>query len=110
MHCSGHFKPILVYKGDRFKKGFRQSGCDRDAYVANNNGGFTVGHSAATQVKPSTMYVAGRPGFNSLGIDRTYKSNVKGHMVMYRQNGTGRDTYILGNNGGFAIQEGSKKF
>ena len=31
-------------------------------------------------------------------------------MVMYRQNGTGRDTYILNNNGGFAIQEGSNKF
>ena len=44
MHCSGHYKPKLVYKGDRFKKGFRQSGNDRDEYVANNNGGFTIGH------------------------------------------------------------------
>ena len=47
MHCSGHFKPILVYKGDRFKKGFRQSGNDRDEYVANNNGGFTIAHAPA---------------------------------------------------------------
>ena len=31
-------------------------------------------------------------------------------MVIYRQNGGGRDTYIMGNNGGFCIQEGSKKF
>ena len=56
------------------------------------------------------MYVPSRPGFNSLGIDKTYRPNVKGHMVIYRQNGGGRDTYIMGNNGGFCIQEGSKKF
>ena len=111
MHCSGHYKPKLVYKGDRFKKGFRQSGNDRDEYVANNNGGFTVGHAPATQLKPSTMYIPSYShGFNSLGIDKTYKNNVKSHIVIYRQNGTGRDTYILSNNGGFAIQEGSKDF
>ncbi len=104
MHCSGHFKPILVYKGDRFKKGFKQSGNDRDEYVANNNGGFTVAHAPSTQLKPSTMYVAGYPrAFNSLGIDKTVRNNVKAHTVIYRQNGTGRDTYILSNNGGFAI-------
>ena len=38
-----------------------------------------------------------------MGIDKTFRGNVKGHMVIYRQNGTGRDTYILSNNGGFAI-------
>ena len=45
-----------------------------------------------------------------MGIDKTHRNNVKAHVVIYRQNGTGRDTYILGNNGGFAIQEGSKEF
>lgn len=111
MHCSGHYKPKLVYKGDRFTKGFRQSGNDRDEYVANNNGGFTVAHAPATQLKPSTFYVPqrNRP-FNSMGIDKTVRNNVKAHMVIYRQNGSGRDTYILGNNGGFCIQEGSKEF
>lgn len=104
MHCSGHFKPILVYKGDRFKKGFRQSGNDRDEYVANNNGGFTVAHGPSHQLKPSTMYIPSYShGFNSMGIDKTARSNVKGHMVIYRQNGSGRDTYIMSNNGGFAI-------
>ena len=112
MHCSGHFKPILVYKGDRFKKGFRQSGNDRDEYVANNNGGFTVGHKASAQMQPGTTYIANgcpRP-FNSLGQDKTYRNNIKSHIVIYRQNGSGRDTYILNNNGGFAIQEGSNQF
>ena len=111
MHCSGHFKPILVYKGDRFKKGFRQSGNDRDEYVANNNGGFTVGHQPSAQMKPGTTYVASHPrAFHSMGIDKTARSNVKAHMVIYRQNGTGRDSYIYSNNGGFAIQEGSNTF
>ena len=112
MHCSGHFKPILVYKGDRFQKKFRQSGNDRDEYVANNNGGFSIGHQPAQQIKPGTTYIAnGKPRpFNSLGIDKTVRNNVRAHMVMYRQNGTGRDTYILNNNGGFAIHEGSNKF
>lgn len=45
MHCSGHYKPVLLYKGDKYKKGFRQSGNDKDEYVANNNGGFTVAHA-----------------------------------------------------------------
>ena len=112
MHCSGHFKPILVYKGDRFQKKFRQSGNDRDEYIANNNGGFSIGHQPSYQLKPGTMYIANqkpRP-FNSLGIDKTVRNNIKAHMVMYRQNGGGRDTYILNNNGGFAIHEGSNKF
>ena len=53
---------------------------------------------------PSTTYVAQYPrAFNSLGRDKTVRNNVKSHIVIYRQNGTGRDTYILSNNGGFAI-------
>ena len=60
---------------------------------------------------PSTTYVAQYPrAFNSLGRDKTVRNNVKSHIVIYRQNGTGRDTYILSNNGGFAIQEGSNPF
>ena len=58
-----------------------------------------------------TVYVAQHPrAFNSLGIDRTARNNVKSHIVQYRQNGGGRDTYIMSNNGGFAIQEGSYPF
>lgn len=30
--------------------------------------------------------------------------------VKYQLNGTGRDTYIFNNNGGFAIAEGSRQF
>ena len=77
-----------------------------------NNGGFSIGHQPSYQLKPGTMYIANqkpRP-FNSLGIDKTVRNNIKAHMVMYRQNGGGRDTYILNNNGGFAIHEGSNKF
>lgn len=105
MHTSGHFKPIIVYKGDRYKKGFLQSGNDRDAYVANNNGGFTIGHSPAHQMHPGTTYVASRPSHSTrfMGINTTQRNNVKSHIVIYRQNGTGRDTYIHSNNGGFAI-------
>ena len=86
MHCSGHFKPILFYKGDRFKKGFRQSGNDRDEYVANNNGGFTIAHAPAAQLKPTTTYVA-QPGvgFNGLGINKSMKVNPsRAHTVIYR--------------------------
>ena len=85
MHCSGHYKPPLIYKGGAYKQGFRQSGHDRDAYLANNNGGFTVAHQPSTQLKPGTTYVAqhGRP-FNSLGMDRTARNPVNSHVVIYR--------------------------
>lgn len=57
------------------------------------------------------MYVAQPPrAFNSMGIDTVARNKVKSHVVIYRQNGTGRDTYILNNNGGFAIHEGENKF
>ena len=85
MHCSGHFKPILVYKGGAYKKGFRQSGNDRDEYIANNNGGFTVGHAPSKQLSVGTTYVAGHPRpFNSMGIDKTVRNNVRSHIVVYR--------------------------
>ena len=45
-----------------------------------------------------------------MGINKTVRNNVRAHTVIYRQNGTGRDTYITANNGGFAIYEGSNPF
>ena len=106
MHCSGHYKPVLLYKGDKYKKGFRQSGNDRDEYVAVNNGGFTISHVPVQQLKPGTTYVAQPPrAFNCLGISKKKNSynDARAHTVIYRQNGTGRDSYIYQNNGGFAI-------
>ena len=43
MHLSPNFKPALVYKGDRFTNHFRTYN-PRDAYIAHNNGGFTIAH------------------------------------------------------------------
>ena len=111
MHCSGHFKPILVAKGYNYKKGFRQSGQDRDAYIAVNNGGFTVSHQAATQVQPSTFYTAQRKvKYPTLRATTTSqpRNNTRSPIVIYQQDGTGRDMYIYANNGGFAnVYKGS---
>jgi hypothetical protein len=49
-------------------------------------------------------YTAMHPrAFQTLGITQSGRNYSKGHIVIYRQDGTGRDTYIYNNNGGFAI-------
>ena len=92
--------------------GFRQSGNDRDEYVANNNGGFTIAYEPSQQMKPSSTYIAGYSrGFPTMGIEKPHnRNNAPSHTIIYRQNGTGRDTYILGNNGGFAVQSSLDQF
>jgi len=50
MHLSPHFKPALVDKGDRFMSHFFSHN-PRDAYVAFNNGGFTVAFNGEKTVK-----------------------------------------------------------
>jgi hypothetical protein len=103
MHLSPHFKPALVYKGDRFTNHFRSLN-PRDAYIANNNGGFTIAHEVNPVAHSGITYVGRhQSAFSTMGITAGGKSPNRGHTVIYRQNGTGRDTYIWLNNGGFAI-------
>ena len=108
MHLSPNFKPALVYKGDRFTNHFRSYN-PRDGYVTHNHGGFTIANEPAKQPHSGITYTAMHPkAFNSMGIAKSGREYTKnGHVAVYRQNGTGRDTYILNNNGGFAIWEGS---
>lgn len=111
MHLSPKFKPALVYKGDRFTNHFRSYN-PRDGYIMHNHGGFTIANEVEVQPKSGITYTAKHPRvFNCNGISKAGREYTKnGHIAIYRQDGTGRDTYILNNNGGFAIWEGSNKF
>ena len=101
MHLSPHFKPALVYKGDRFTNHFRTYNV-RDSYVAHNNGGFTIANEVAPQPRGGVIYISEYPhSFNSLGTTSSGKTYSHGHIVHYRQNGSGRDSWIYSDNGGF---------
>jgi len=55
---SDSFKNNLIYKGDQYKYQYKWDGTGRDGYISSNNGGFTIHHAPATQIKPGTTYTA----------------------------------------------------
>jgi hypothetical protein len=73
---------------------YQLNGGGRDTYIYNDNGGFC-------QPKEPTKYA--KPG-RMLGLHSNSKEKFPqliGRPCKYLQNGTGRDTYILTNHGGF---------
>lgn len=107
MHLSPHFKPALVHKGDRFMSHF-QSYNPRDGYIEHNSGGWTAPKETVSGPKPSTTYVSEHPtAFQTLGIGTSGRNYYNGFITHYRQDGTGRDTYILNDNGGFSVSKTS---
>ena len=73
------------------------NGTGRDSYIQSNNGGFTIYHQGSGFDKPGTM--------RSTFVTRSPMKNVgalqKQKPYHYVTNGTGRDTYIHFNHGGF---------
>jgi hypothetical protein len=80
MHLSPNFRPKLVYKGDKFTNHFFSYN-PRDAYIAHNNGGFTIAHETDPQAHSGITYTAMHPrAFKTLGITQNGRSYGRGHI------------------------------
>ena len=102
-----------TYDWGGYKKQYQVDGNGRDMFIAYNNGGFTSPTPIGTVAKPGTFYVAQSRPLSRQQFQTTSPSGRKLAdvcPVKYQLDGSGRDTYIFSNNGGFAIQEGTKKF
>ncbi len=92
------------------------TGNGRDGYIASNNGGFTISHQVAHQIHPGTIYYPQNDVLfktvskskRVFGVSQPKTSNVC--PIKYHPSGSGRDTYIASNNGGFTVHNGSVKF
>ena len=90
----------IVDRGtDFYKPHYCTDGYGRDSYILNNNGGLkSFYHTPSQQIKPSRFIFLGN---NQLKQDR-YSSTVSTTKNSnYNYNGTGRDSYIAHDNGGF---------
>ena len=74
---------------------YNTDGTGRDSYVSMNNGGFTMTNSPSICAKPSTFTSPIRKRSIGGGVGSP------GRPVHYYQNGSGRDSYISSNHGGF---------
>ena len=89
-------KPVYKRKSN---PGFHYvgTGFGRDSYINYNNGGFSMTNSPSQQMRSGNMPRHGQ----RMGYIIPPARFIKGKSVHYRQDGTGRDGYILHNNGGF---------
>ena len=78
---------------------YNTDGTGRDTYVSHNSGGFTVMNQPTLQQK-STSFNAGGPAQNLKRAGQGLGSPAK--PLHYHVNGTGRDSYIHQNHGGFS--------
>ena len=76
-------------------------GTGRDSYVGNNSGGFTVVNQPAASFKGGTFGQA-QHKVSAQPIARGGGQGSPGKRIHYHTNGTGRDSYIHFNHGGFA--------
>ena len=104
-----------TYNTGGYKKGYQVEGTGLDTYIGVDNGGFTTPHQVATQLHPGNIYYPSPEPFfgpnaqNSKGkqprgvttVSQVHTANVC--PIKYNCNGTGRDTYIYNDNGGFAV-------
>lgn len=100
-----------IYTGG-YRKGYQHEGTGRDTYIATNNGGFTVSHKVTPQLHPGTIYYPEHDVLMKMASGKRNSSQVQAVSaaktanvcpIKYTTNGTGRDTYIFSNNGGFCI-------
>ena len=95
-----------TYDWGGYRKQYQTDGTGRDTYIANNNGGFTSAHAVGSVNKPGTFYVAqSRPLSRQQKQFQTLPGRKMSDVcpVKYQLDGSGRDTYIYSNNGGFTI-------
>jgi len=74
---------------------YKTNGTGRDTYIFNNNGGFSIMHQPQSYQKPGTF-------LPSVSRYREKSPVIHSKAVNYRQNGTGRDSYIMFGNGGYS--------
>ena len=85
-----------------YKPMYQADGTGRDTYVGVNNGGFFAHMQVPMKqnTRGQTMFMGDRQG------GRTDNSpSIEAKHVSYNYNGSGRDTFIGDNNGGFYPQK-----
>ena len=76
---------------------YNNNGSGRDSYIYTNNGGFTAKAQGAMFPKPGSMLAE-----KKMGPSAALKySPSSGKPIRYNNEGTGRDSYIFHNDGGF---------
>jgi hypothetical protein len=84
------------------------NGTGRDTYIYNDNGGFNAIKLPRSQFKPASISL----GHPSIDYKRAYNKEkspvIHSRAVGYRTDGSGRDGYIVSNNGG--LSSGIRKF
>ena len=80
---------------------YNTDGTGRDTYVGFNNGGFSVPNQPASAWKGGT-FGASQHKINPQHLARGGGLGSPGKTIHYHVNGTGRDSYIHANSGGFA--------
>ena len=73
---------------------YSNNGTGRDSYIYGNNGGNTTYTFPSVQNKPTGITISNPYRRNNL--------RVEGKAPRYIQNGSGRDSYISHNDGGFS--------
>ena len=84
--CAGPRYTNIIYSND---------GTGRDSYIYGNNGGNTAYTLPSIQNKPSSLMMKRH-------FSKRTNQAVQGKAPRYVQNGTGRDSYISHNDGGFS--------
>ena len=94
---------LPLYRTDHQKfSTYRGDNTGRDTYIIMSDGGF--------QPEPFRKGYKGKDAYNTSGKVK-FSSSVSGKLlkpmgsVYYPPNGTGRDTYIIKNNGGTCIED-----
>ena len=84
---------------------YQPNGAGRDGYIFMNNGGFAHPKEPRKQFHPGTMY--------NQSLHAAQKREKFPHLhsrpVHYKEDGTGRDTYILTGHGGLEHSSGKQK-
>ena len=90
---------------------YKECGNGRDTYISFDNGGQTKMHQPAKQISVGTMYTRGPFRGRKASASSYQSANVTKQplTVIYKCDGTGRDSYISANNGGFASSFYSSK-
>jgi hypothetical protein len=80
---------------------YKNNGTGRDSYISDNNGGFSVSNTKLRTIQHGSLHThTDRRSVSPKGAS----VNDTMRPIHYNTNGTGRDTYISTNNGGFTGQ------
>ena len=78
-----------------FTTNYQINGTGRDSYIAADNGGFYI-RNEPTKAADIGSFISTKPKYA-----HNYSNQIPQKYVFYTTNGSGRDSYIVNNNGGF---------